>query len=261
MSRFVHIIPLLQTPGPYADKSGPTDQDNRFYLLLYTFFSNVALLILIEILNFKNERFDPTTPIRRRLRMFTHAKLNFIISILLILVFVAPSPNANSTEIGGVFFEDHVFVGNTLLSKRGAGLFRYLGIIKAYVGALYVEDGKQIQELLNNSAKRLEIEYFLDIKGDDFGPATNKLLARNVDPEILAGLQDRIDKHNALYEDVQPGDRYSLTFIPGKGTELALNGEPKGIIEGDDFASAIYSIWLGKNPISHSFKNQLMGIK
>ena len=193
--------------------------------------------------------------------MFTHAKLNFIISILLILVFVAPSPNASSTEISGVFFEDHVFVGNTLLSKRGAGLFRYLGIIKAYVGALYVEDGKQIQELLNNSAKRLEIEYFHNIKGDDFGPATNKLLARNVDPEILAGLQDRIDKHNALYEDVQPGDRYSLTFIPGKGTELALNGEPKGIIEGDDFASAIYSIWLGKNPISHSFKNQLMGIK
>ena len=224
MSRFVHIIPLLQTPGPYADKSIPTDRDNRFYLLLYTFFSNVALLILIESLNLKNERFDPTTPIRRRLRMFTHAKLNFIISILLILVFVAPSPNANSTEIGGVFFEDHVFVGNTLLSKRGAGLFRYLGIMKAYVGALYVEDGKQIQELLNNSAKRLEFAYFLNIKGDDFGPATNKLLARNVDPEILAGLQDRIDKHNALYEDVQPGDRYSLTFIPGKGTELALNG-------------------------------------
>jgi hypothetical protein len=193
--------------------------------------------------------------------MYTHAKLNFIISILLILVFVAPSPNANSTEIGGAFFEDHVFAGNTLLSKRGAGLFRYLGIINAYAGALYVEDGKQIQEPLNNSAKRLEIEYFLNIKGDDFGPATNKLLARNVDPEILAGLQDRIDKHNSLYEDVQPGDRYSLTFIPGKGTELALNGESKGIIEGDDFASAIYSIWLGKNPISHSLKNQLLGIK
>lgn len=193
--------------------------------------------------------------------MFTYAKLNFIISTLLILVFVAPSPNANSTEVGGVFFEDHVIAENTMLSKRGAGLFRYLGLFKTYAGALYLENGKPTEEVLNNSAKRLELEYFINIKGDDFGPVTNKLLDRNIEPETIAVLRERIEKLNSLYEDVQPGDRYSLTFIPGKGTELALNGEPKGIIEGDDFASAIYSIWLGKNPISHSFKNQLMGIK
>jgi hypothetical protein len=184
-----------------------------------------------------------------------------MVSAWLILLFVPPIPNLHSTEVGGVFFENHVIVEDTILHKKGAGLFRYLGLFKTYAGALYLEDGRHTEEVLNNSAKRLELEYFINIKGDDFGPVTNKLLDKNIEPETIAVLKDRIEKLNSLYEDVQPGDRYALTFIPGKGTELALNGEPKGIIEGDDFASAIYSIWLGKNPISSSFKKQLLGIQ
>ena len=64
-----------------------------------------------------------------------------------------------------------------------------------------------------------------------------------------------------MYEDVKPGDRYSLTYIPGKGTELALNGEPKGIVEGSEFAAALFSIWLGKKPIDESFKKQILDLK
>lgn len=191
--------------------------------------------------------------------MLFYWKFKTIISALLTLLLVLPLTNAHSTESGEIFFEDHVIVENIKLSKSGAGLFRYLGLFRAYAGAFYLEDGRKGEEVLNNSAKRLELEYFINIKGEDFGPVTKKLLDRNIEPETIAVLRDRIDKLNSLYEDVQPGDRYSLTFIPGKGTELALNGEPKGIIEGDDFASAIYSIWLGKNPISSSFKKQLLG--
>jgi hypothetical protein len=51
-----------------------------------------------------------------------------------------------------------------------------------------------------------------------------------------------------------------LTYIPGRGTELALNGEPKGIIEGADFATALFSIWIGQKPIDESFKQQIMGL-
>jgi hypothetical protein len=186
-------------------------------------------------------------------------KFNLMASTWLIFFYCLSLTGAHSREVGGVFFEDHVNAENVTLSKRGEGLFRYLGLFRAYAGALYLEDGKPTEEVLSNSAKRLELEYFVDIKGDDFGPVTTKLLDRNIDPETLAALKDRIEKLNSFYEDVKPGDRYSLTFIPGKGTELALNGKPKGIIEGDDFAPAIYSIWLGKNPLSISFKNQLLG--
>jgi hypothetical protein len=186
-------------------------------------------------------------------------KSKLMVSAWLIFFYGLSLTSTHSREVAGVFFEDFVNAEYVTLSKRGEGLFRYLGLFRAYAGALYLEDGKPTEKVLSNSAKRLELEYFIDIKGDDFGPVTTKLLARNIDPESLAALKDRIKKLNSLYEDVKPGDRYSLTFIPGKGTELALNGEPKGIIEGDDFAPAIYSIWLGKNPISIPFKNQLLG--
>ena len=87
----------------------------------------------------------------------------------------------------------------------------------------------------------------------------NKSIAKNVDPGTFERLRSRIDYHNSLYENVRTGDRYSLTYAQGKGTELALNGEPKGIIEGADFAAAVFSIWLGPKPISKSFKRQVLG--
>jgi len=41
---------------------------------------------------------------------------------------------------------------------------------------------------------------------------------------------------------------------------LALNGNLKGLIEGEDFAAAVFSIWLGSNPVNKSFKKQILGI-
>jgi hypothetical protein len=116
-----------------------------------------------------------------------------------------------------------------------------------------------IEKALSDRAKRIELEYFRSIKGKDFGPATNKSIAEIVDSKTFNRLRPQIEYHNSLYEDVQPGDRYSLTYVPGSGTELALNGEPKGLIEGADFAAAVFSIWLGPKPINNSFKEQILG--
>lgn len=170
-----------------------------------------------------------------------------------------PAYGVSGAQIENVYFEDHAIVDDTRMSIRGTGLFRYLGVIKAYVGALYVEDGKLTEDVLADTAKRLELEYFHAIKGKDFGPAINKLIARNTDAKTMAKLQSRIEKHNAMYKNVKPGDRYSLTYIPGKGTELALNGKPIGLIKGADFALAIYAMWLGQKPVNRSFKRQLLG--
>ena len=112
--------------------------------------------------------------------------------------------------------------------------------------------------VLEDVPRRLEIEYFWPIKAEGFAKATVEGISRNVDPETLDQLQGRIDRINGLYEDVEPGDRYSLTYVPGVGTELALNGEPKGVIEGADFSSALFGIWLGEKPLDRSLKKQLL---
>ena len=74
----------------------------------------------------------------------------------------------------------------------------------------------------------------------------------------LAKLRSRIDLFNAAYRDIKPGDRYALTYQPGKGTELSFNGEPLVTIEGADFAAAYFSIWLGHKPLDDNLKKALL---
>jgi hypothetical protein len=185
----------------------------------------------------------------------------YITAIFITITLISLKPNVNGAEIEGVQFESTYETQGIRMKIQGTGLFRYLGFIKAYVGALYLEEGSLATDVLSDKPKRLEVEYFHALKGEDFGVSTNKVIAKNTDAQTLEKIRPQIDYHNSLYEDVQPGDRYSLTYIPGRGTELALNGKTKGIIKGADFASAIFSMWLGEFPMNEPFKEQLLGLK
>jgi hypothetical protein len=184
-------------------------------------------------------------------------KIRFVCTMVMALLLAAP---AGATEVENVVFDKQVMVGRQTLEIKGAGVLRYLRFIKAYAGALYAQPGIGPEAVLSDTPKRLEIEYFYALKGEDFGPATYKGLSDNLDAAEIERLRPRIDYHNSLYVDVRPGDRYSLTYTPGVGTELALNGKPRGIIEGADFAAAIFSLWLGEKPYDRQFKKALLGL-
>ena len=182
-------------------------------------------------------------------------RIAYVLMLTLLMV-----PSAGGAEVENVIFDKQVTIGQEALVIKGAGVLRYLRFIKAYAGALYTQPGLSPDTVLSDTPKRLEIEYFHALKGKDFGPATYKGLSKNLDAATIERLRSRIDYHNSLYVDVQPGDRYALTYIPGAGTELALNGRPIGVIEGADFAAAIFSLWLGENPYDKQFKNALLGL-
>lgn len=169
-----------------------------------------------------------------------------------------PTWAATASTIEGVSFASTQRVGDTTLHLSCTGLLRYMTFLKGYVAGLYLADGARPDDVLSDVPKRLEISYFWSIKGSDFGPAGDKILAENVAAETVVGLRPRLDRINALYRDVKPGDRYALTYVPGRGTELSLNDQPLGTIEGADFAAAYFSIWLGKNPLDASLKSQLL---
>lgn len=185
----------------------------------------------------------------------------FLTTIFATMVWVISASGVKGAEIDGIQFENRYEADGIILRIQGTGLFRYMGFIKAYVGALYLEEGTSIEDVLSDRPKRLEVEYFHALKGKDFGITTNKVIAENTDLQTLQKIRPQIEYHNSLYEDVQPGDRYSLTYIPERGTELALNGKARGIIRGADFASALFSMWLGEFPMSEPFKKQLLGVR
>ncbi|HSA61768.1 MAG TPA: chalcone isomerase family protein [Nitrospiraceae bacterium] len=168
------------------------------------------------------------------------------------------TPLAQAAEIEGIAFSDSYRAGSITMPLRGVGLAKFLRTIKVYVGALYLQPGVEPDMVLSDVPKRLELSYFRALKAGDFGQAADKVLADNVPPATIATLKPRIERMHRLYEDVKPGDRYGLTYLPGVGTELALNGQRKGIIEGADFAAAYFAIWLGPDPINEALKEGLL---
>jgi len=177
--------------------------------------------------------------------------------LLVCLQFCLPPPSRALT-IEKVPFADSIQVAGSTLPLHNAALLRYMKVIKAYVAALYLPEGVSPEEVLSDVPKRLELSYLVAIKGPDFGKGAAPTLARNQTPAELTRLQGRIDRINATYKDVKAGDRYALTYLPGRGTELALNGTPLVVIEGADFAAAYFGIWLGREPIDDKLKRDLL---
>jgi hypothetical protein len=112
--------------------------------------------------------------------------------------------------------------------------------------------------VLADVPRRLEIEYFWAIPANKFAKVTGEGISRGTDPATFERLRNRIDQINTLYEDVEPGDRYALTYIPGVGTELALNGRPLGVVEGAGFSAALFAIWIGDEALDESLRRQLL---
>jgi hypothetical protein len=191
--------------------------------------------------------------------MGSHKTTRRIIAKTLLLAALGlPAPDVYALTVDNVTFADSVTIGTKEVPLHNAALLRYLKLIKAYVAALYLPDGVTTENVLSDVPKRLEINYLVSIKGPDFGKGAEPTLKLNHTPVELAKLRSRIDRINGMYRDVKPGDRYALTYLPGRGTELALNGKPLAVIEGADFAAAYFGIWLGRNSIDDKLKRDLL---
>jgi Chalcone isomerase-like len=171
---------------------------------------------------------------------------------------VVPASAVQSAEIEGVRFPEQLQMGEAQLQLRGTGLLRYRRVFKAYVAALYLDERAQADEVLGEVPRRIEIEYFWSIPAERFAQATVDGIARNVDAETFESLQAQIGSFNALYRDIEPGDRFALTYLPGRGTELAHNGTARGVVAGADFAAALFAIWLGENPLDEGLRRKLL---
>ena len=156
-------------------------------------------------------------------------------------------------------FAPEITVHGQTLPLRGTGRLVWMRVVTIYDAALYLPADVPGKDVLRDVPKRLELRYHISIKGEKFGESAVPFLEKNVPREELARLKPRIEQLNGLYRDVKEGDRYALTYAPGKGTALSLNNEPLGTIEGADFAAAYFTIWLGAKPISDTMRDDLIG--
>ena len=151
-------------------------------------------------------------------------------------------------------------IGGRLLTLRGQGLLKVGYVFKVYEAAFYLDESFATKSVFSDAPKRLELLYLRDIKASDIIEIGNETLMRQETKETLDRLQERIDRLNRCYVDVKAGDSYTLTYIPGIGSELALNNRPLALIEGADFAAAYFGIWLDARTHYPEFRKELLGL-
>jgi|LakMenEpi03Aug12_release.lakeMendotaPanAssembly.Ray.scaffolds.fasta_scaffold30642_3 hypothetical protein len=141
----------------------------------------------------------------------------------------------------------------------GATTFRWMSIVKVYDARLHLGNGEPAAKVFTDIPVRLQLTYHRGFTAAEIIKGGDTLLARNVKADALVSLRERLELINRAYRDVREGDSYTLTYVPGKGTTLRLNGSPLVSIPGHDFASAYFRIWLGDDPISKSMRDTLLG--
>lgn len=195
-------------------------------------------------------------PTRKRTRL-ERARSAMVFSLILALLGGPPAVAQEAAEIEDIPFPRVVTVDEDPLPLFGLGLLRYRVLFRGYVGGLYLPPDATPAQTFEDVPKVLELYYFWDIAGRMFGEAADEHLRRTQKPETLAPLRARLERLHRLYEDVEVGDRYRLTYLPGKGMTLAHNGKELGTIEGADFANVYFSIWLGTEPLNEAFRDQM----
>lgn len=143
------------------------------------------------------------------------------------------------------------------LKLIGEGTFRYLGM-KLYTARFYL-DARVVAsgQMRSDMSKKLVIRYLRDIPRDALIKAAEKNLRNN--PRVdFERLKERIDKLHQYYANLKKGDEYELFYSEGK-TRLYHNGLLKTQIEGFDFASAYFAIWVSEHSISQKLTRDLLG--
>jgi hypothetical protein len=74
-----------------------------------------------------------------------------------------------------------------------------------------------------------------------------------------AALSARIRRLGGWVPQLHTGDVLTFTWRPGVGIEMKIGRRVKGVLDGEDFARAFLSIWLGAHPPNEGLKRGLLG--
>ena len=168
---------------------------------------------------------------------------------------------AHGKDCQGVSFPEQAQIDGSTLTLNGLGL-RQATILKVnvYVAALYVANvSSDAQALLgSNTPKELILHFVHNVSDDELAKAWEEGFEHNAKAQLPA-LQERIERLKSWMVDMKSGQRLTFLHKPGAGIQVDVNGTVKGMINGDDFATAFLSIWLGPHPPNPNLKSGLLG--
>ena len=187
-----------------------------------------------------------------------NAKLTFLLAILSVSLGIAP---AHGRECVGISFPEELHFEGIALKLNGLGL-REATVFKVdvYVAALYVAQMSRDAKIILDSSmpKQLILHFVRDVDRADVNKGWQEGFEKNAQG-ALAALKERIEAFKGMMPDMKTGRRLRLIHKPGAGVQVDIDDAVKGTIKGDDFARALFSIWLGSHPPNPGLTAGLLG--
>jgi hypothetical protein len=184
-------------------------------------------------------------------------------TLILLLGLTLSSFAVTAMEIEGVDIPDTLSPPNSdiTLVLNGAGI-REKFFMDIYIGALYLESKTaEAKTILNDTGSASVLMHFLysEVSKDKLTSAWTDGFESNTSHTAMQALEERIMMFNKLFRTVREGDVIRIDYLPDSGTQVRINGEWRGTVEGNDFFRALLSIWLGEKPVTKALRKGMLG--
>ena len=165
---------------------------------------------------------------------------------------------AAAKEREGVVSPEVIEASGKQLHLMGMGLRKKLWF-KVYIASFYLENPTEEAALAVSSdqVKRVEMKMLRDLARDKIIEAVRAGFEKNSAAQ-MPKLQARLDKFLEAIPDLKAGERILVTYVPGRGTLISAAGADEFALPGKDFADALFSVWLGPQPVDDELKEEML---
>jgi hypothetical protein len=185
---------------------------------------------------------------------------SIVTRLVLSAVIMLSALAAPAATVGGVQVDDAADVNGQKLVLNGAGVRKKL-FIKVYVGALYLpaKQSDAAAVFAADVSRRMVMHFVFSVGKGKMAEAWSEGLEANT-PNATAEVKNAFKALSSWMEDMKDGQTITLTYVPGSGTAVAVNGKAKGSLAGKAVADAILATWIGPKPAPGSdFKDAVLG--
>jgi hypothetical protein len=177
---------------------------------------------------------------------------------------LALAARAEPVVVSGVKYDDTAEVRGARLQLNGAGT-RFKAVFKVYTAGLYLprKAGTADEVLAMAGAKRMSITMLRDIDSAELGKLFSRGMEDNMEKAAFSRLVPGVLRMSQIFSEhkkLNAGDSFTLEWIPGVGTVVAVRGVQQGEpFKEPEFFAALLRIWLGPAPADWKLKDALLG--
>lgn len=189
-------------------------------------------------------------------RLAARARLTLLVAATAACLHATAAPTVNK-------FEPTAQLGGSALQLNGKGT-RVRLVFKAYDMGLYT--AKRVTTPADLFAlpgpKRLQFIALRELPGTELGRLFLRGMSDNTPSAQMtrhALATTRLIEIFSGKPKLMPGDSFAMDFVPGKGTQFYIQGQPQGTPVGDDeFFGLVLRIWFGESPADIPLRDALL---